>query len=247
MPQNAEIRLSRLNAHGFTLLEVLVALSIFAIIGLGSHQLLSTVIRAKDATENSTKELVELQRAMMLLERDLTQIIDRPIRGAYGDPLPSLMVATGDYDIEFSRGGWRNPRQFNRSDIQRVAWLLNQDVLERHYWHVLDRAEDSEPQVQKVIEGVRDFRVSLLDDDNEATSSWGLDASLQEPTEQPQPSLPRAIEILLVTESIGELRKLVILVEAPEQRQTQNPSGQEGTGDGLQDADEETEKAELNL
>ena len=70
---------------GFTLLEVLIAVSITAMIGVASTQLLSNVIDSKQASEVRSEQLVSLQRFNMVVSRDIEQLINRSIRDEYGD------------------------------------------------------------------------------------------------------------------------------------------------------------------
>lgn len=232
---------------GFTLLEVLVALSIFAVIGIGTNQLLRTVIDTRDATEFRTDQLKDLQRAMGLLERDFSQIVNRPIRNEYGDPIPALQVGNGLYDIEFTRLGWRNPTALRRSNVQRVAYKLNEGELERHYWLILDRAEDSEPRVQKILSGVEDFHVQTMNEDGNTSDNWSGALSegnklsdelvLDDSQSETGKALPVALEVFIRMERLGELRKVINLVAEADLRQPNS----DGRGDN-QDQDQQQDQ-----
>src|SRR5690554_591497 len=112
--------------RGFTLLEVLIAVSITAMIGVGATQLLSNVIESRQAIDIRADQLASLQRFNMVVSRDIEQIINRPIRDEYGEEQPALMLETGQYLLEFTRAGWRNSplAQEPRSELQRVAYRL---------------------------------------------------------------------------------------------------------------------------
>ncbi|MDZ7686480.1 MAG: type II secretion system protein GspJ [Gammaproteobacteria bacterium] len=78
----------------------------------------------------------------------------------------------------------------HRSNLQRVAYRVDEDGrLVRYFWRVLDRAEDSVPIDQVLLEEVQDFRVRLLDAEGEASDTW--------PGEGTSP-LPAAVEVILV-------------------------------------------------
>lgn len=237
---------------GFTLLEVLVALSIFALIGVGTNQLLRTVIDTRDATEFRTDQLKNTLRAIGLLERDLSQIVNRPIRNEYGDRVPALQIGYGLYDIEFSRLGWRNPAALPRSNVQRVAYRLNEGELERHYWLILDRAEDSEPRVQKILSGVEDFRIHALSENGETSDNWSGDLVagnslsgdllLDDPSSDSGKALPIALEVFIQIEEFGEVRKVINLVAEADLSDAEGEDGQGRDQDG--DANEEEEEEE---
>ena len=96
---------------------------------------------------------------MWAFERDLQQVVGRPIRDGFGDERSALIGQLGGEDgapvLELTRAGWRNPTGLRRANLQRVRWRLAGDNLERVYWVVLDRDIDSEPRVQRVLDNVR--------------------------------------------------------------------------------------------
>lgn len=195
--------------NGFTLLELLIAISIFAMIGLASYQVLTTVIQAESATANSSDRLVRLQKIYLAISRDLVQVADRPIRDGNGEAMSPLLTDRRGYPLEFSRTGWRNPLNQPRSNLQRIAYELNGDELLRHSWSVLDRSQDSEPRTQVLISGVQEFGLRMLDHDGRWRTEWPDErrAPTQE-GEEPPPALPAAIELTLNLPEQGELRWL---------------------------------------
>lgn len=157
--------------HGFTLLEILVALLVFAIIGVISSQLMSQTIRSNEILREHGNRLAEIHRAMQILQRDVMQLAQRPIRDQYGDPLANLMIGAGGA-IEFSRNGWRNPLSLPRTEVQRVAYVVHDETLMRGYWAVLDRAQDSEPNYQTLLEGVEQAEFYALDSHGNEHTFW---------------------------------------------------------------------------
>ena len=117
-------------ARGFTLLEVLLAVAITALIGVGAAQLLNSIINAKQGVDIRSEKLASLQRFNMAVSRDIEQIINRPIRDIYGDEQPAIRINDGDYPVEFTRAGWRNSPVTDdpRSELQRVAYRLEPDT-----------------------------------------------------------------------------------------------------------------------
>lgn len=200
---------------GFTLLELLIAIAIFALLGLASYRMFESVLRSDEATRAHEEQLRELTRAFSSLERDLLQVIARPIRDGYGDRRPAFQgesrALDGDTALELTRSGWRNPAGWQRSTLARVRWRLNGEVLERLYWSVLDQAVDSEPRVQRVLEQVSDLELRYLDRNGEWQQDWPPSATQGYEPEQTLEFLPRAVELRLTHVRYGELRRLLRL------------------------------------
>jgi len=187
--------------RGFTLLELMVSISIFAILAAMAYAGLNNVLSMKARTEQQADRLVNLQRAFTFMSRDIQQAIDRQVRDEYGSQLaPMVGNAFGDYIIELSRTGWRNPADFPRSNIQRVVWSLKDETLVRGYWTALDRAQDTPLLEQRMLNDVEEISVRFMDQSNEWRAGWpnaatGL-TSIGTQAAVPQP-LPRAVEVTL--------------------------------------------------
>ena len=168
-----------LRTRGFTLIEVLVAFLIFAMIGVISAQLLSQTIRAQGDLAERGERLGDIHRAMQIIQRDVMQLVDRPIRDNYGDPLQALVIGSNGA-IEFTRGGWRNPLQLPRAEVQRVGYLLQDNKLMRGYWPVLDRAQDTEPAYQTLLNDVEQVEFYALDGSGNEHTFWPQGAANQQ-------------------------------------------------------------------
>lgn len=156
---------------GFTLMEILVALFIFAVVGLISAQLLGRTVNAYEVLDDRGQRLGQIHRAMLVVERDMLQFRNRPIRMAQGEPLPALMI--GDEGaLSMTRGGWRNPLQRPRSELQRVGYRMQDEKLVRGYWSVLDRRGDEEPISQTLLEGVEELEFFAIDQNGEEHKFW---------------------------------------------------------------------------
>jgi general secretion pathway protein J len=192
--------------QGFTLLELLVAMAIFAIIGLAATGGLNAVIDQSLAAKNSLTELNDLQRAMRFLTTDLYQLHPRIVRDELGRGDEPALLANGqdDYLIRFSREGWRNPAGLPRSTIQRVQYRLEEETLIREQWPVLDRTLASEPTALELLEGVTELEFEFLDYSDQWQIQW--------PPVTPGGAnevWPRAIRINLTLKNNGKLQRLI--------------------------------------
>ena len=203
-PEPGSVRLG----VGFTLLEVLVSLALFSIIGVASFRLLTTVTDSFDQVSSLLDEHQALTLALSRLNRDLIQLYPRVVRDEYGEPLPPLMVQPGSASLEFTRLGWRNPAGYRRGQVQRLAYQVRGGELIRTFWQVTDRADTSEPGSQRLLQGVRSIRVEMLDGTGRQVSSW--------PSQDTEiTSLPSELEVILDMERLGEIRRRILLIAIP--------------------------------
>lgn len=211
---------------GFTLLELLIAIAIFALLGLGTYRMLDTVLRSDAATRAQEQDLRELVRALAAFERDLLQVQPRPIRDTFGDPRPALLGEQLDSAaVEFTRTGWRNPLGSVRARLQRVRWQLSGERWQRRYWTVIDQAQDSQPQIQQALDGVIRFELRYLDEEGAWLDTWPpSDGEQSERFEK----LPVAAELILEHRRYGELRRVLRLPDGPPKREQQEGGAAEG-------------------
>ena len=97
----------RQKSPGFTLLELLVSMSIFATLGLGAYQMLQTVAESHERVRSSADAFTGLNLAYSIIQRDFNQFAPRAVRDEYGEVLPTIDFENEDYIIEFTRRGWR--------------------------------------------------------------------------------------------------------------------------------------------
>jgi len=186
---------ARSQNSGFTLMEILVALTIFAVIGVLSAQLINRTLSNQDRITERGERLAEVQRAMMLLKRDIMQITARPVRDLLGDAKASVLIGN-DGLMEFSRLGWRNPLRQQRAEVQRVTYMVQDGDLYRAWWPVLDRAPDTEPVLQRLLPEVGQIEFFALDSFGDEHSYWPLLPVEEEGVEE-----PRLVAIILRLDS----------------------------------------------
>ena len=134
--------------RGFTLVEVLVALLVFAILAGAGVALLSFSVRAQAASTRKLDDLRALDRTLSILSADLAQAVARPTRDEAGTMLPAFAgEASGDAQpmLRLVRGGWTNLDAQQRPSAQKVAYRLRGGVLQRLAWPQLDGAAPLPP------------------------------------------------------------------------------------------------------
>ena len=130
-----------------------------------------------DTVRERADRLAELQRAMFIVGRDIEQLTRRPVRDAFGDPTAAVVIGDSPM-IEFTRRGWQNPLHSPRTELQRVAYTVEEGTLIRLFWPVLDRGPNTEPIAQELLTGVQEVAFLAHDGTGEEYSYWPLDPSL---------------------------------------------------------------------
>lgn len=207
---------------GFTLIEVLIALAITVFVSAVAYSSLSAALRAVESTREVADRTYEINRAWMIISRDLRQFVARPVRDEFGQVEPALTGGpAARFALSFTRGGWHNPNDSRRSHLQRVNYRLEDGALWRDAYPVLDRAPDTEPQQVKLLDGVDYLDLLFLGDLAEVGTvgegidletrnwrdSWTADAGAQSNELVP----PVALELTLQLQDWGEMRRIYAL------------------------------------
>ena len=187
---------------GFTLVEVMISLMIFAVLAGAGAAVLSGTIDNRFAVKAATDRVGDLQRMRGLLRADLGQATARRSRGPTGRPTAQPIVgpaAPGDPILVLNRAGWSNPGEQARASLQRVEYRLVEDRLERRVSMHLDGARAGPPQV--LYRGVRDVTVEFVRDGQVAPA---FISSLDRP-------LPDAVRIGMTIGGYGRVDQLFIV------------------------------------
>ncbi|MEX0604416.1 MAG: type II secretion system minor pseudopilin GspJ [Marinobacter sp.] len=200
---------------GFTLMEVLIAVTITAVIGLGVWQVISSVISSRDRVDEVATDFDGVQKAFLLMSRDITQVVNRPVRNIYGDFAPALSSRDDAYELVMTRQGWRNPLGSRRSELQRSAYEYTGEELRRRYWVMVDQGQEEESRDQSLLADITEFEIRFMDRERNWVDEWPP-ANMADPTSNGQSGVPRlplplGIEISLTHERFGELTRLFTL------------------------------------
>ena len=178
---------------GFTLLELVIAIAIFALLGVACWRLFDGVLRAERSSSAHEQTLRGLQRAVALIERDVLHLHTSA-------KAPGLALYPSQLNLR--RANWRNPLGQPRSELQDVSYTLENGEL----WRYSQGLEGGALQKQKLLTDVRDLRWRLYD----PALGWRTDW----PTGKAAPKgTPRALEVQFSAGRFEQLRRVMLLPE----------------------------------
>ncbi|WP_299009367.1 type II secretion system minor pseudopilin GspJ [uncultured Shewanella sp.] len=211
MQVTAVAQMNRNNRNqGFTLLEMLIAIAIFAMIGLASNTVLHTVMLNDESTRDFSAKLKALQQGFGIIARDFEQMVPRTPRTFEGGRA-STVFQTGSDVLDSDPGseamvffhlGWLNPNgMLPRGTLQSVAYVVKEGSLERWYYPYPDPIMGAEPIKTVIMKKVISVEYSFFVD-----GKWQrkVDAS----------TLPQAISMQIEIEGLGKVIRKFLLVDA---------------------------------
>jgi general secretion pathway protein J len=202
-------RVNSMAARGFTLIEVLIAMAMFAMIGLASYSVFSAVTDGERLSREHTGKLNDIQRALLIIERDITQITERKVRLNGNQPRDEFIYSnsgsftSSSQSLGFVRQGWRNPLLvLPRSDLQAIAYQLEDNNLYRLHFNFVDPIVGAEPKKRLLIAGVNALEFEFFHDKKWQSRFNGT-------------RLPQALAIELDIEGFGLLRRQFLVAGMP--------------------------------
>jgi general secretion pathway protein J len=198
----------RCRQHGFTLLELIVAVAVFAVVATIAYSGLDLVLRSRSSLEAEASRQRELDLAVLGLERDLRQALARPVRGPYGNEQPAM--AGSAVAAEWTLLDLASSRQGVYPDAGRVRYELVDGALWRSRDAVLDRSPRETSRRRRVLDDVERLSFRYVASIRQRLDQWPPRTGITAPER-----LPRAVEVTLVLADRGEIVRLIELPEAP--------------------------------
>lgn len=197
--------------RGFTLVELMISLAIFALLVTMAYGSVNLLLDANRRIQEPQADFQQLQWAMLLLERDVHQMVLRKRNAGYNDQEAALLVPEDSMGalMTFTRGG--NPDMGwqlrdggsgqMRSTLQRVSYALEDKKLVRRSWNLIDYADNAEAVSVDLFMQISAVKLRFL-----ATKGGEFQDTWTE-TEK----LPLAIEVSIKHERFGELKRIFLV------------------------------------
>ncbi|QQX80180.1 type II secretion system minor pseudopilin GspJ [Shewanella sp. KX20019] len=225
--------------RGFTLLEMLIAIAIFAMLGLAANTVLHTVLQNDVVTREFAGKLKAMQQGFGIIERDLNQMVARTPRLLEGGRATTVfqagdnMLDSESESLVFFRLGWLNPDgMLPRGSLQSVAYVVIDEQLQRWYYPYPEPEVGAEPIKTVIMEKVISVEYAFFTEDK-----WERKTDAT--------NLPKAIAMEIEFEDLGKVqRKFLLPLGAPAGSGSSGSNGNSGGNNGSNgdDSSEEGKK-----
>ncbi len=198
----------RRRTRGFTLLEILVAMVILAVMGLMAYRGVSEARVAVANAESHLERLRAVQRSVQLMVTDFRTLTRRPVREPIGDGQRATLLRDPNSVAlaELSRGGWPNGAGTPRGTVQRVVYRVEDGKLLREHWTVMDATLSTPPVRRELLAGVERVEIRYLTSGREWIADW---PPYNNTADLGFYMRPLAVELTLVLTDFGEIRRIV--------------------------------------
>lgn len=216
---------------GFTLIEVLIALFIFAILAILTMRGVQTTLDAKHKSKVALDALSELEIAYTVMQEDIEQIVNRNAIEPRGGLKLAFLTLIDNQSSVGDRAGLKDKYGYNRleftrmgrstsllknkvSSLQRVAYFQNEDKLIRHSWRQLDATSNTFVDKRRLLSNLEKFELYFVDSYGRKTPNWQLKPALRNPNpSQPSMELPRGIIVNFSIKQYGNIEWVFSLSE----------------------------------
>jgi general secretion pathway protein J len=200
---------SRPLQRGFTLIELMVALFITAIVFAMGYGAINQALNSRQALEERQDRLLAVQNTMRILAQDFGQLASRPVRDPTGDSWQPVLKSgqTPQPYLTFTRAGWANPAGVQRPTLQRVSYVLEGKTFRREHTPVLDALLSTQQVKRELLTDVKSVTFRYMDVTRQWRDRWPPQGLAGDPNVNLR-SRPIAVEVTLELVDWGKLRRV---------------------------------------
>lgn len=184
---------------GFTLVELMVAIAIFAVLSALGWKVFDYIVKTKDQNVIHEQRLGQLQQTYQQILRDTVQAV--PLTANInGDIQPALVLQNGRFN--FSKTGVTDPLEEGISPDERIEYQYRADEqkLYRLKYRNLNQAGQDQPESSVLLSEVEQFQIIVLNP-NELTQWPDTSADLNQLEHKQR--LPKGIKINLTVNGVS--------------------------------------------
>ncbi len=183
---------------GFTLVELLVAIAIFAVLSALGWKVFDYLLKVKERNAIHEQNLSQLQQAYQQILRDSVQIV--PVTANIAGQRQSAFKLDRQ-SLSFSKAGVSDPLQQGLSPFERIEYQYRADEkkLYRLKYRNLNTVDQSQPLSSVLLNEVDQFQVTVLNPNE--TAQWPGAGSDATDITQLQ-TLPRGFKVKLTIQEV---------------------------------------------
>lgn len=184
--------------RGFTLVELLVAIAIFAVLSALGWKVFDHLIKVKDRNAYHEENLGQLQEAYLQFQRDALQIV--PISANIeGQLQPALSLNNQQFVV--SKSGVSDPLQQGISPFERIEYQYNaqEKQLIRLKYANINVSRTQQPVSSVILSDVEQFQISVLNP--QELLQWPENIQSEDDAQAMQ-QLPRGLKVKFMLKEV---------------------------------------------
>jgi general secretion pathway protein J len=164
-------------SKGFTLIELMVAIIIFAFISVVSYRIVTSLVSVKEIAGKAQEKWGNMSVAMSNFGGSWNRLIPLVARDENGNVLAAITgksKLSGKYDsqLEMTLSGFIGNAVQGTSPPKRVGYRFSNGSLYLVTWPALNRVLTTQPEVDLLIDNVSQLKVWFLYPDSQWRDSW---------------------------------------------------------------------------
>ena len=166
--------------RGFTLIELMVAIIIFAFISVISYRIVTSLVTTKEVAGKAQAKWGDLSLAMSNFNSSRSRSIPLVARDGQGNILPAVLGKSKlgslyDSQLEMTVSGYIGNEVQGTSPPKRIGYRFYNGSLYLVTWPVLNRVLQTQPEIDLLVSNVNNFTVQYRYPDQQWRDTWPPD------------------------------------------------------------------------
>jgi general secretion pathway protein J len=167
--------------RGFTLIELMIAIMIFAVITVISYRVISALVKTKEVITSVHNKWGSLSNTVNRLNQSMYQVIPLAVRNGDGGLIPALngkakLEGKFDAQLELTESGFIGDQIYGSVAPKRIGYRFINGRIYLITWPVLNQVINTVPRVDVLLENVQSFKVTFLYTDKQWYNTWPADS-----------------------------------------------------------------------
>jgi general secretion pathway protein J len=180
---------------GMTLIEMLVALAIFAVLGVMGYRAAATAMDGRQRIAAETQRWRDIANLVQILETDIAQYVVRPGPMSAANPSLQLKASNGGVELGFLK------LDGSGGNVRRRGYRFADGRVSQLRWPGIDSL--ALPEEHLVLDNVQAMRCTLMTSDGKRYPNW--------PDQANPAAIPTAMDVELDIPDVGTIRRLIAL------------------------------------